>query len=435
VFDSSIDSEIVNQFNHYTKVLNEQGELIGYTINTDRGLRSLLSNPAYAGYWLYKGAVVRSNNHEAIIDYGLFIYAYSRLSATNLDGTPNEEVLERRKQYVKRHYAERPAYLKNHLVSADSRYKIYTSAYQLLVKGTKGKEKRIETFYGFYIHENAWNRFQSKYMIVTRDVDDIFMSRLRQRLEQADEFENFLEYEQKELQEQLQLQEDIDRDIKAAKSQMARIEKQVELGELTNPEFLKKANATYTSLQEDIARLRERQRDMTMNKTQTQQRRTYKQLMHDAGEAWKEIITPDVIPLMIDTFVKKVVLEPLTPHFYKMAIHWHDPEWGIDEGLCYRDGSASIRWTEEEDKLLREHYSTAPREELMKMLPTRNIRAMATRAYTYGLLREIREQEPDIPTTLCWRDYQIMQQYRLIERELSTEKGGKLIMWACPRLP
>jgi len=302
------------------------------------------------------------------------------------------------------------------------------------VKGAKGQQKRIETFYGFFIN-NPWDRYHSKYLITTRDVDSIFIARFIKKLQEAQEFEGYLEHEDEELKEQLRLQQDIERDIKAAEAHMGRIEKQTELGELTDSDLQKKANATYRGLKEDLVRLRARLAEVTANKTHAQKRRSYKQLMREAGDAWEDVVLPEEIPLMIDTFVKKVVLAPLSPHFYTMSIHWYDPEWGIDEGVCYRDGNASIRWTNEEDAILRQHYATALREELLKLLPTRNTLAMVTRAQKFNLVREMRYLEPDVPTAFCLQDWQIMQQYELTEEQLTCEKGGKSIKWSCPHHP
>ena len=427
-FDDSIDEEIVNKFTQYTTVLGKEGQIEGYTISSDRGLRSLLSNPAYMGYWVHKGVVVKSENHEAIIEYGPFIYAFNRLSLTNLDGTPNEELMEKRKPLVKKHFAERPAYLKNRIFSADPQYTIYTSSYPLMVRGTKGKEKRVETFYGFYLLR-IWARFHAKYMITTRDVDNIFIGCLRQKLEMVDEPKLFLENEDKKLQEQKRLQEDIARDIKAAESSMIRIKEDIMSGRVKNPDLLEALDKQYTNLGVDLARLREIDKNITNSKGQVQQRQSYKRMMHEADEAWEEIILPEEMQMMIDFFVKKVMLEPLAPHFYKMTVHWYDSEWGVDEALCYRDGNASIQWTDEEDEILRSHYPVTPRKELMAMLPSRNIRSMATRAHKNNIRRAIREQEPDIPTTFCLQDWQIMQEHKLTEAQLNATKGGKAIKW------
>jgi hypothetical protein len=289
--------------------------------------------------------------------------------------------------------------------------------------------KRLETFYGFYPTDTSWARFAAKYIIVSRDVDNIFMLRFRQKLEEADEFENFLEHEEKEIGEQKKLQKDTMRDIKAAEASMKRIKEDIETGRITNPDLVQASDKRYTNLGNDLARLKEIYQQITTDKSQAQQRRTYKKMMHDAGEAWEEVVLPEEVPMMIDTFVKKVILEPLTPHFYKMVIHWYDPEWGIDEALCYRDGNASIRWTEEEDLILRQYYPTASREELIKLLPARNTASMKTRAHKYGIKRLVNRPEPNIPDDFCLQDWRIMQEHGLTEEELRVVKGGKSVKW------
>ena len=434
-FESNIDEGIINKFTQYTTVLGENGKVIGYTIASDNGLRSLLSNPAYMGYWVHKGVGVKSENHQAIVEYGPFIYAFNRLSVNRLDGTPNNELLEKRQQYIKKYFPDRPAYLKNHLTSADPQYRIYTCAYPLLVKGTKGQQKRVENFYGFYPFKDAWARYTAKYMIVTRDVDNIFMARFKYKLEETDEFESFLEHEEKELKEQKKFQEDTARDIRAVESSMNRIKEDIKSGRIKNFDLLEALDEQYTNLETDLLRLQKIHDKTTKDKNHVQQRRSYKKMMHDAGEAWEEIVLSEEVPLMIDTFVKKVILEPLTPHFYKMIIHWYDPEWGIDEALCYRDGNASIQWTEEEDAILRQHYGVATREELMRLLPARNIVSIRSRAHKYKIKRYVNRPEPAIPNNFCLEDWHIMQANGLSESELNAVKGGKSIKWFFQRRP
>ncbi len=145
-FDASVDEELVSRY-RLKRVLRSDGTIKGYTVASVSGLRSILSNPAYAGYWVYKGVVVKGDNHDAIVDFGTFLYAFNRLSPTNLDGTPNESYLERQGQYVKRHQPDRPALLKNHAVSGNEGYTIYTYTFPL--QGiTTAYQREDQTWYG-----------------------------------------------------------------------------------------------------------------------------------------------------------------------------------------------------------------------------------------------------------------------------------------------
>lgn len=62
----------------------------GYPLTTRGGLISILTNVAYIGWYVYKGVIISKEAHDPIVDYNLFMYAYSRLSPTTLEGEVNE---------------------------------------------------------------------------------------------------------------------------------------------------------------------------------------------------------------------------------------------------------------------------------------------------------------------------------------------------------
>jgi DNA invertase Pin-like site-specific DNA recombinase len=121
-FDDTVESYIVQgTTNSRTKVPG------GYTIFTWQGLRSLLMNRVYIGHWTYRGELMSTENHEPIVDLDTFTFAFNRLSPVKLDGTPNEAFQEGwGKQYRKRHFPDRPAYLKECIRTPDPKVKVYT---------------------------------------------------------------------------------------------------------------------------------------------------------------------------------------------------------------------------------------------------------------------------------------------------------------------
>jgi uncharacterized ubiquitin-like protein YukD len=132
---------------------------------------------------------------------------------------------------------------------------------------------------------------------------------------------------------------------------------------------------------------------------------------------------------LISTFVSKVVVQPLAPHFYSVAIHWYDPEWGIDTLLCYKDGNPSTRWTPEEIAIVKQHYYAASRLELLQLLPARNYISITWEAKQLGMQPRPREVTP-LPKSYCLQDWQIMQEYGIVEDDLRGKKGGRLITWS-----
>ena len=441
-FDESIDEELITRC-RLKRVLDGNGRITGYTLASTLGLRSILSNPAYAGYWVYKGTVLKSDNHEAIIDIGTFLYAFNRISATNLDGSPNEVFIERQGQYVKKHNAERPALLKNHIRSGTEGFTIYCRTYPLQGSKTAGT---AAVAYSFYPKTSGIRG--TAFMVPTSEVDTLFLERFIYRLQHTECFEDFLTHESAAQAEQVQLLQDIERDIKAVKSILAKLKRRLtlltdedesEVGTETDTEntdsadeekeLVAEVRRAYRANKAELVRLEERQKDATASYNQAQTRRTYKQLMHDAGQAWEEVVLPEEIPLMVETFVKDVVLTVLSPRFYMITIHWYDPEWGTDERVCFKRGNPSVHWTREEDEILGVYYPYETREHLMQLLPLRSFSAITNRASTLKIRRPNAKPET-IPHTFCLRDLEVMERYGLTEDQLRGEEGAKLLTWS-----
>src|SRR5258708_26065273 len=170
-------------------VPEDQRVITGYKIASVSGLYSILSNPANIGHFVYKG-VIRYNNHPANVNYMDFIYAFNRLSATNLDGTPNEEYLERASRYVKQHSSEKPAYLRNHIQPANE------TAYAATVEDVATKTEGRVPFYEFYTRGSGIRTID--YRIAAPDVDGLFLARFIERLQTPvaeNEFTDFLSHD------------------------------------------------------------------------------------------------------------------------------------------------------------------------------------------------------------------------------------------------
>jgi hypothetical protein len=418
-FDESIDPSLINAaFSHYTKV---EG---GYTMISDAGLRKMLMNRVYIGYWIYKGEVVSTENHEPIVDVDTFAYAYNRLSRIKLDGTSNEIVIERGKHYIKRHFSDRPAILKEVIGTEDLTMRIYARDQ----KARRG----IQVCYGFYPRGCKRARGNATYTIVAHELDTILLEKLREHLqkqpETEKEFEHFTqEIETEVAKEASETLKDIERDIEATKAHMNRIKMQVESGKLTNPDLLEAADKSYNAAQKDLERLEERKKHTSQIANEDEERRSYKQLMHDVGDAWEEVVMPDEHPRLVYLFITSVTLEIVSPKFFTVTIIWQDQSWGIDTGLYCKGRFTKRAWTEEELNILREHYETAAREELMRLLPERSIGSMQACIQSKGwkLTRKVPLGEG--PYTLSLKDWDIVQQCHLTEKLVSSWNTVKLV--------
>ncbi len=390
-FGSEINIEVASRL-LLKKVFGENNQLLGYTIGSPRGLANILSHPVYIGYWLHKGQIVSTDHHEPIVDFDLFMYAFDRLSPINLDGTPNRNYQEKTAHYAKRHYTERPAYLKNHVICVDEKLRIYEKA---VPSRAEGKEDKTRTIYAFVRYKD-YARRAPQYSIPVEEVDGIFFEWLKKRLEETETYSNYLDHEKAELEIQTQLLKDVDRDINAIESVMQKIKKQIATGAITNFELQQEANTSYTNHSEELARLNNRRKDIETNTTRVQKRRTYKQLILALKSLWvdtyppEKIIPTEELPMLVDTFVATVVFECLSTHFYKMSLYWRDPEWGVDELLCFRPTRASHHWAKNEDEIVKQNYLTTPKTTLMELLPDRSYGSIQDRGNFLGIYRDKR---------------------------------------------
>ncbi|GAC1344069.1 MAG: hypothetical protein NVSMB27_04630 [Ktedonobacteraceae bacterium] len=432
-FEAGVDPIIVNQFCR----MKVDG---GYTIRTIVGLRSLLTNRSYLGYWFFKGELVSTKNHDAIIDEITFVYAYNRLSQTQFDGTENERLQTRRERYAKQHYADRPAILKEVVKSDESEVRIY-------VKNGQNRGK-IHRYYSFTYATEGKEWTHTHGTIEAVGLDTIVLDMLREHLQSCEaeqDFQNFTMIEPKVIEEaneeleslkqdiettkanmarikaqvesgqltdpdlaqaanasyetakeelrQLESRKkmleqiaiagetsetlrDIERDIKATKANMARIKTQVESGQLTEPDLAQAANASYAAAKTELKRLEERKAEAEQIAQEDDERRTYKALLHEVDEAWDEIVLPEEHPRLVYLFIESVTLARVSPSFCTMHVEWKDPAWEADEALFYKGSTACAKWEEGEIALLEERYLTASWEELAILFPTRSRRGL-----------------------------------------------------------
>jgi hypothetical protein len=406
----------------------------GYKIASLYGLKNILRNPANIGHHVYKG-VIRYNNHPAIVDYMDFIYAFNRLSPTNLDGTPNIDYLERASRHMKRYSSEIPAFLRNHIRPFDEKTFTYC------VDNVKTKTKGILPFYSFY-----YRRFTARrevYLISAPDVDRIFLARFIERLQTPIaevEFTNFLQQEQAEQKAFETRKRELEVHIAAAKSLRDKLKRRLTLlededdtntqktidEEEAEAELVAEVKRSYREQKLEVSRLEAQYEKFVTTGTDVQKRRSFKKLMRDAGEAWEEVVTQEDIIELVDLFVQKVVLEWLSPQFYRLTIFWKDDEWETDTAVCFKGGCPSPNWSKEEEAIIREHYPTASGKELMQMLPHRTLAAMKDKAHTMGIRRIGKKKEGKI-WDFCLLDLQQMELYGLNHHDYHWKEGSRLV--------
>ena len=414
-------------------VPEDEAIIIGYKIASKWGLKGILKNPANIGHMLYKG-VIRYNTHPGIVSYMDFIYAFNCLSATTLDGTPNSDYQERASRYVKRHRSEKPAYLRNHLEPAESGYRTSTED-----KATKTGDR--VPFYVF--SKRSSGPSEVAYRICASDTDRIFLGRFVERLQSpvaAVEFTHFLEHEQEEQKAFENRKRELEVHIGATKSLLEKLKRRITLltlDEDTNKkktideeeaeaELVGEVKRTYKEQKLELSRLEAQYNQLVTIGTDVRKRRSFKEMMRDAGEVWEEIVTQEDIIELVDLFVRKVTLEWTSPQFFVLRIYWKDDEWETDQAVCFKGGCPSPHWSEEEKAILRAHYPTTSGKELMRLLPLRTLESMKSQAVSMGIRREGRKKEGNV-RIFCLRDLEQMDLYNLEPEDFHWKEGAKVI--------
>lgn len=421
-------------------LLDENGKplILGYTFSTVRGLKLILTNPVYIGHWVVGNTIVKYNNHTGIYDMGDYTYALEHLSATYLDGSPNPYYQQKKRFYMKRYHSEEPAILHNHLETSDPDYTIRRKTLPRSGENTQGN---IDVCYGFYSRKHQQS--DARYLVPAREVDGFFLYMIKRRLSQSNDFEGYLSREEKEQSEQQQMLGAIDVQISATEKLLRDIEQQIDSGRLTDLDLLGRANDNYARHKQDLKRLQGQREQLVGQSTVTEKRRSYKELILGVLQYWRDenvyppedLIPADELPLIVDTFVERVILDTLSPRCYRIAIHWRDPLWNTDVMACFRSGSPSLQWTEEELALMRDHYTTSSREELMRLLPGRSYMGIRHKGSRLGIAKSYTWNAQDLPLNLSLQDYEVAERLGVTESMLEEDgryveiAGAKLVSW------
>src|SRR5207248_2634340 len=97
----------------------------------------------------------------------------------------------------------------------------------------------------------------------------------------------------------------------------------------------------------------------------------------------------------VGALVRHVILSRATSGWLKMEIHWKMQDWETDIAHIRR-GWSGVRWTGEEEALLRAMYSSEDAGDILKAFPTRSWRALKAKADELDITR-VRRGENSIP--------------------------------------
>jgi len=433
-FESWVDPEIIAKI----KLNKVPG---GYTMSLT-SLQRLLTNPIYIGWWCFDNTMLvdetgtPKTNHEPIIPPEkrdeLFWYAFKQRSAYNIDGTKNTEVVgQKPRRYTQENSPVNPSILKELISSGDEKYLVTVQP-----QYNNQNERTGKYLYAFRKKMNGYSS-GAKYMLSTELVDNVFWQQLMTRLWQTEDFTEFARTEEKITETAASEREEIteqiaacDRKINKLFKRLAAIEDDPDEAEESQEEheedeeteedvtkkFIKTLKAECRKFTTEKKRLLVRLEKLEKHEpdTYSQQMITYHQLLRKIGEKAREIYTLSELRDIVDIFATEIILDTIAPRVWKLTITWRDPSWGIDEIISMREGgNPSVKWTDAEKELLKVHYATAKRSELLELLPNRSWIGIRTIASELKLRRHRDDSEDMFHPDICLLDFTAIQAYGL----------------------
>ncbi len=390
----------------------------GYTIS-DRGLKELLCNTAYIGYWYNKDAEPRRDNHPAIVSEEDFWFAFDRLSPETIDG--HERVNEKSfTRYNKVGTIPVKALLKE-LVTSDQG-KVYVSQD---AGGRSGKAAYT------IIQNTAYYGGDKRGSIYVEQLDSIFTTYLLERLEQGKERRQSYQRaiavsEDTEFVEVLEGNDDavlmakklaevaatVQENTAGLRAQINQYSEEADNLEHTlhygskglDGATIEKFSVRLGNLHRSIDQLNMK---LSQAKQMEQDALEFIQRLDDIPTIWNDMgIEKQLrfLRLVCDT----IVLTKPAQNWLQLEIHWN---WAdVPCSVCYIwQPKAGDGWTDEEQVILKRMYPRTDRLSILKALPGRNWTAICARAYKLKVARVPHAKNSDLHESLSTEDHEFMR--------------------------
>ena len=362
-FEDWVDKKTVSRF-HMKQIID--GSYKGNYKPVGNGLRSILSNPTYIGWWLPIDGGVIEDNHEPIVDEVLFTYAHKRISTHDLNG-------QRQKPARTAVHNEVPAVLKKVLYDENGNRYYAGRPHGGLYRCIKYKGMRSDTLCSVPI----------------RTIDSAFLEKFFERLQEWKGGEDWEEKVARKLEEEETREALITKQIKEAELKLAEITDTV-----NTPGCPKSMKAELFQQYEGLEQKKAALEKELPSSREAEEEQDEDEALFQIGTILPRLLTKwDGLPLkerlrFVGALVQHVILSHPSPGWLKMEIVWKRLDWQTDIAYIRRKGSGE-RWTMDEEVLLRTLYPTEDARDILRALPKRNWRAIKLKAIELGVRRSL----------------------------------------------
>ncbi len=411
--DEDRDQYIIN-----THMLHIPG--VGYKPRYPETIRNWFKNEMYIGWWQpdEDKPFVWRNHHPAILEYDLFAEGYARITGYTINGEPVDNPRGVKRIQKKREVPPNALFHSRLIATPPS---VERTAFVSVIE-----EKPGVFSYRGYSTQIIGIFIDSLFIIPVAPFDALVIERLKVLISKdkdiADKVGTTLE----------QMYKTHEQDFKSIHDQLSGIEEQLvtliedrdSIGEeiLKEKRYLKKANlktsSTLQMWEGKLAKSTEQEQELLATKEDLEHKKEKLRII-DSPEDIERIhcllekfdkVWPkwDLAQRQraFSLLINRIEVEVISPHWLHLSIDWLDTIHGrIDDAYVWRViGTHSKKPTQQEKEILKQHYPSSPREELLKLLPDRTWRAIRIIASSQKLKREIFAND-DMPVGVCYRDF------------------------------
>jgi len=377
----------------------------GYSLSR-QGLKQMLTNPLYIGYW-YNPLTGdwMPDNHPAIVPADHFWYAFRRLSPILLDGSPNPDCVQPS--------ASRNS---NNLVDADGLFHglFVTERPDIrMARRVLNNNGRKELYYELYDYNNGSDPI---YLLHIRadEFDNTLLPVLVRKLKDTKELEGFRQFGEALKAQQAAQNANLARLLAENEAELRATE--IRIDTLTEPRLLQKQEAKYKGLLARNAAIKQQIADNSQPQSSRKRRiLSYYELIERLGPRFEQMEPADR-RIVVESTIDSIFIQVLSPLFLLVQINWF--AWPAQAFLYQRDNTGAGTWSDEEKRLLRELYPTVSPEALLRALPLRTWTAIRRARKSLKLPGRFRRWEPcTLPVWAehgyCAADVQVIEQYEL----------------------
>jgi hypothetical protein len=370
----------------YHQSVTHRSESTGKLCPSKTGLRSYFTNVMYIGHWVHKRAIVQWDNHEPLIDRGLFMFAFNALSKTDFYGEPNENYAPYRSYKPSQPRSDRdepyPTYA-GFLYSDD----IENLPHRRL--GAFWNRSANSYQYFLYRPSDSSNEWSIKSQFVDNAVEDMLLERLRLTTIDEATWATALQSTRRGNDEEARhIEQEIKRDELAQDHIIA------SLRQLTNAKMIQRLQANYEALERHMTDLRRRLREIKQIEDRELALMKARPALQKIVENWNRISSDERVSIFQEfiDFVRVSCASHTIGDRYSKRVHvyWRD---GLVSERLIRGKTKGQHWSKKELDLLKQLIEgQAPQHKIMQVFPIRKWKHIReTFMYHFGEGRDFRE--------------------------------------------